>query len=103
MKINEIRYILDESIGMLWRRKTANLISVVITGLSLLILVVFLMVTLNIAGFIDKTSKETRMYVYLGDGVSESHSRDIQLKLLAETGTDTIPFDEIVNSPNNLL
>ena len=92
MKINEMKYILDESISMLWRRKAANLISVVIMGLSLLILVVFLMVTLNITGFIDKTSKETRMYVYLSEGVDESDSRDIQLKLLSETGVEEVVF-----------
>ncbi|MBN2184464.1 MAG: ABC transporter permease [Candidatus Krumholzibacteriota bacterium] len=87
-----MKYILDESVSMLWRRKAANLISVIIMGLSLLILIVFLMVTLNITGFIDKTSKETRMYVYLNDGVSESDSRDIQLKLLSETGVEEVVF-----------
>ena len=92
MKINEMKYILDESISMLWRRKAANLISVIIMGLSLLILIVFLMVTLNITGFIDKTSKETRMYVYLNEGVSESDSRDIQLRLLSETGVEEVVF-----------
>ncbi|MBN2070771.1 MAG: ABC transporter permease [Candidatus Krumholzibacteriota bacterium] len=92
MKINEFRYILDESVSMLWRRKTANLISVIIMGLSLLILVVFLMVTLNIAGFIDKTSKETRMYVYLDEGLDEERSREIQVKLLSETGVEEVVF-----------
>ncbi len=92
MKINEIKYILDESVSMLWRRKAANLISVMIMGLSLLILIVFLMVTLNITGFIARTSKETRIYVYLSEGVSESDSRDIQLKLLAETGVEEVVF-----------
>lgn len=92
MKINEIKYILDESISMLWRRKAANLISVLIMGLSLLILIVFLMVTLNITSFIDKTSKETRMFVYLSEGRAESESRDIQLKLLSETGVEEVVF-----------
>ena len=92
MKINEMKYILDESISMLWRRKAANLISVIIMGLSLLILIVFLMVTLNIAGFIDKTSKETRMYVYLSDGLSDADSRDIQLRLIAEPGVEEVVY-----------
>ena len=92
MKLNEIRYIIDESIGMLWRRKAASLTSVIITGLSLLLLVVFLMVTLNIAGLIEKTSEETRVYVYLEDGIARDESREIQLRLMAQTGVEEVVY-----------
>ncbi len=92
MKAGELRYILDESIGLLWRRKAANLISTVIMALSLLILVTFLSVTLNISDFIEKTSEEMRIYVYLRDGVDENVSRDIQMRLMAESGVESVVF-----------
>ncbi len=92
MKPGEIRYILDESTGMLWRRKTSNIISVIIMALSLLILITFLAVTLNMAGLIEKTSEELRVYVYLEDGLSREGSRDIQLRLMAEPGVDEVVF-----------
>ncbi|MBN1165460.1 MAG: ABC transporter permease [Candidatus Krumholzibacteriota bacterium] len=77
MKFNQFRYIIDESVGMLRRRMAANLIAVVIMGLSLLILAAFLLVTLNISGVIEKTSKETRVFIYLEDGTGEEVSREI--------------------------
>lgn len=92
MNLNEFRYVIDESIMMLRRRKGANIISIVIMGLSLLILVVFVLVTLNIAGFIDKTSEELRVYVYLEDGITEGISRDIQYRLLGMTGVEEVVF-----------
>ena len=92
MKAGELRYILDESIGLLWRRKAANLISTVIMSLSLLILVTFLSVTLNISGFIEKTSEEMRVYVYLNDGLDETTSLDILMKLMAEDGVEEVVF-----------
>ncbi|MBU8922350.1 MAG: ABC transporter permease [Bacteroidales bacterium] len=92
MKPGEFRYIIDESIGILWRRKTANIISTIIMALSLLILVTFLGVTLNIAGLIEKTSEEMRVYVYLRDDIAEDVSRGLQLRLMAEQGVEEVVF-----------
>jgi len=92
MKPGELRYVWHESTGMLWRRKVPNLISVVIMALSLLILITFLAVTLNIASLIEKTSEELRVYVYLDDGVSGEISRDIQIRLMSEPGVDEVAF-----------
>ena len=92
MKPGEFRYIIDESIGILWRRKTANIISTIIMALSLLILVTFLGVTLNIAGLIEKTSEETRVYVYLRDDIARDLSKDLQLRLIAEQGVEEVVF-----------
>lgn len=92
MKLNSMRYVLDESVGMLWRRKTANIISIIIMGLSLLILLTFLTVTLNIAGLIEKTSEEMRIFVYLRDGLTIEQSRDIQLRLMGLRGVEEVIF-----------
>lgn len=92
MNPNRIRYMLGEATGMLKRRKGATVISVLIMGLSLLILVIFLLVTLNIAVMIDRASEELRAYVYLEEGVGRNESRDIQLRLLGMTGVDEVIF-----------
>ena len=92
MNPNRIRYMLEEATVMLKRRKGATVISVLITGLSLLILVIFLLVTLNIAVMIDRASEELRAYVYLEDGVDRDESRDIQLRLLGMAGVDEVIF-----------
>ena len=92
MNLNQFRYVIDESILMLKRRKGANIISIIIMGLSLLILVIFLLVTINIAGLIGKASEELRVYVYLKDGIPREVSRDIQFRLLGMEGVEEVVF-----------
>ena len=92
MNFNELRYIVAESELMLRRRRGANMISILIMGLSLLILVVFILVTLNISGVIEKTTEEHRVYVYLEDDVSRAASRDIQYGLLGMEGVEEVSF-----------
>jgi cell division transport system permease protein len=81
-----------ESWIMLKRRMGAAVISVFIMGLSLLILVIFLVVTLNIAVMIDRASEELRVFVYLEDGTSRDRSREIQLALLGTNGVEEVIF-----------
>lgn len=83
---------IEEVTGMLKRRKGATVISVLIMGLSLLILVIFLLVTLNIAVMIDRASEELRVYVYLEEGVGRDEAQDIQLRLLGTAGVDEVVF-----------
>ena len=92
MNPNRIRYMLEEVTVMLKRRKGATVISVLIMGLSLLILVIFILVTLNIAVMIDRASEELRAYVYLEEGVGRDESRDIQLRLFGLAGVDEVVF-----------
>ena len=92
MNPNTIRYMLEEATVMLKRQKGATAISVLIMGLSLLILVIFLLVTLNIALMIERASEELRVYVYLEEGVGRDRSREIQLRLLGMAGVDEVVF-----------
>lgn len=92
MNFTQFRYMLDETAIMLGRRKGAGAIAVVIMGLSLLILVVFLMVTLNIAEQIGRMSEEMRLFVYLEDGVDQAVTSDIQYRLLALEGIEEVSF-----------
>ncbi len=101
MNLNQLRYLIDESGTMIRRRQAANIISVVIMGLSLLILVVFLLVTLNVQAVIDEASEEMRIYVYLEDGTSEAVSRGINMQLLRIEGVEEVVFvsrDEALTS-----
>jgi len=92
MKARSARYVIGESFGMLARRKGANTVSTVIMALSLLILVVFLLVTLNIADLIDRTSEELRVYVYLEEGIDEAVSNDIRTRLFGADGVEELVF-----------
>lgn len=92
MNLGTVKYMIDEMMANLGRRKGGNTIAVIIMGLSLLILVVFLMVTLNMARLIDKTSEEMRLFVYLEDGLEEEAKQDIQLKLLGFRGIEQVSF-----------
>lgn len=92
MNLNSFRYVIDESMTMISRRKAGNAISILIMGLSLLILGVFLLVTLNVQAVIDRASEEMRVYVYLKDGTPAAVSRDIQMKLLALKGVEEVVF-----------
>jgi cell division transport system permease protein len=92
VNLNQIRYVIDESMTMMGRRKAANGFSIVIMGLSLLILVVFILLTINVQAVIDRAGKEMRAYVYLKDGTSEATAREIQMKLLGLEGVEEVVF-----------
>jgi cell division transport system permease protein len=89
---NQIRYVVGESITMLQRGRGSTAISTVIMGLSLLILVVFLLVTINVAGVIEKAGDEMRVYVYLRGGVAEALRREIQFRLIGMAGVEEALF-----------
>ncbi|MCK4350008.1 MAG: ABC transporter permease [Candidatus Krumholzibacteria bacterium] len=92
MNLNRIRYMFGESWIMLNRRLGAAVISVFIMGFSLLILVIFLLVTLNVAVTIDKASEELRIFVYLEDGTGRDRSQEIHLSLLGMNGVEEVVF-----------
>jgi len=92
MNANQMRYVLDESFTMMNRRRGSNVVSVVIMGLSLLILVVFLLITLNVSGVIGAASEELRVYVYLKNGIGTDAARDIQMRLLALKEVEGVEF-----------
>jgi len=92
MNLRTARYMIDEMVINLGRRKGANTIAVIIMGLSLLILVVFMMVTLNMASLINKTSEEMRLFVYLEDGLEQEAMQEIQYRLLGLRGIEEVSF-----------
>jgi cell division transport system permease protein len=92
MSFTVFRYMIDEMMVNLGRRKGGNTIAVIIMGLSLLILIVFLMVTLNLASLINKTSEEMRLFVYLEDGLEQETVQDIQHRLLGLRGIEEVSF-----------
>jgi len=92
VNLNQLRYVIGESATMMARRKAANAFSIVIMGLCLLILVVFILLTLNVQSVIDRASEEMRAYVYLDDGVGAAASREIQMKLLGLEGVEEVVF-----------
>ncbi len=92
MNLRTAKYMIDEMMINLGRRKGANMIAVIIMGLSLLILVVFLMLTLNMASLINKTSEEMRLFVYLEEGLEQEARQEIQLKILGLRGIDEVSF-----------
>jgi len=92
MNLNQLRYVLDDSFTMMNRRRGANILSIVIMGLSLLILVVFLLMTLNVSGIIGDASDELRVFVYLKDGTSQATEHDIQYRLLGLKGIEEVVF-----------
>jgi cell division transport system permease protein len=92
MNLRTAQYMIDEMMTNLGRRKGGNTIAVIIMGLSLLILVVFLMVTLNMASLINKTSEEMRLFVYLDDGLGQEVAQDIQRRLLGFRGIEEVSF-----------
>jgi cell division transport system permease protein len=83
---------IEEMAFNLGRRKGGNTIAVIIMGLSLLILIVFLMVTVNLAMTIDRTSDEMRVFVYLEDGLGQETVQELQLKLFGLRGIDEVVF-----------
>lgn len=85
--LNEFKYMMEESMRMLSTRKGANIIAVIIMGFSLLVLLIFILVTLNLSMVIENASEEMRVYVYLDDGIEREAVEDIRGRLL---GMETV-------------
>ncbi len=92
MRLSELGYIIDESALMLKSRKGSTFLSIVIMGLSLLILVVFVLVTLNISGVIGRAGEELRVYVYLEGDIANGAARDMQYRLLGMNGVEEVIY-----------
>ena len=90
--INEVKYILGESVRMLNYRKISNLISVIIMGFSLLVLITFIFVALNVSMVIEKGMEEMCVYVYLQDGVSYKTTEELRTKLLGFENVRSVIF-----------
>ncbi len=102
----QIGYVFDEAATMLRRHTAANVVSVVIMGLSLLILVVFLLITINVQAVIDRAGDEMRVYVYLADGTGAAERNEIQMRLLGLPGVEEVLFvsrEEALSSFREML
>jgi cell division transport system permease protein len=80
--INAAKYMLGETVRMLKCGKVSNLISVIIMGFSLLVLVIFILVTLNVSMVIEKGMEEMCVYVYLEEGADNKITEEIRTELL---------------------
>ncbi|MDZ7860457.1 MAG: permease-like cell division protein FtsX [Candidatus Krumholzibacteriota bacterium] len=90
--INNVKYIIGESTRMLKRRTLSNLISIIIMGFSLLVLVIFLLITMNVSMVIDRGMEAVYVYVYLEDGLDNKRVEIIRNKLLDIEGIKGVIF-----------
>ncbi len=90
--INEVKYIIGESTRMLKRGKLSGLISIIIMGFSLLVLLIFLLITLNVSMVIDRGMEEIYVYVYLQDGLDKEPVEIIRNRLLDIEGVKGVVF-----------
>jgi cell division transport system permease protein len=92
MKLNQGTYLVREAFSTLGRHKGITFLSVVIMGLSLLVLAVFLLATDNVFTFFDRTKQEMTVFVYLEDNVTPTAVEDYYKWLLSMDEVETVEF-----------
>lgn len=85
-------YLVQEAFRTIKRHKGVTSISVIIMSLSLLMLAVFLLATDNVLKFIGQAQQDTKVYVYLNDGLGESGIQSLHHQLYAMDEVDAVVF-----------
>ncbi len=92
MKLNQASYLVREAFATLGRHKGITFLSMVIMGLSLLVLAVFLLATDNVFTFFDQTKQEMKVFVYLEDGVSSTVIEDYYKWLMSMDEVEAVEY-----------
>ena len=85
-------YIVDEALLTVKRHKGLTSISIVIMGLSLLMLAVFLLATDNALRLVSEAQNEMKMYVYLDDSVDEKTGERLYQQILSQPEVSQVRF-----------
>ncbi|MEJ2719829.1 MAG: permease-like cell division protein FtsX [bacterium] len=92
MKFNQGTYLAREAFSTLGRHKGVTLLSVMIMGLSLLVLAAFLLATDNVFTFFDRTKQEMKVFVYLDDGLAPTVVEDYYRLLMSMDEVEAIEY-----------
>jgi cell division transport system permease protein len=79
--VNAIRYAFDEAVASLWRRRRANVLSVVTISVALFVLGVFLLLNVNVQRWIARWNEAAEFSVYLDAGVTREQRASIERAL----------------------
>ena len=92
MKIQQLKYLINESFRTIKRHKGVSAISVVIMSLTLLILAVFLLATDNMLMFMSRAKQEMRVYIYLEDTTPQSTIEGYHRRILSMPEVDQVLY-----------
>ena len=90
--IRRIYYIIDEALRTVRRHKGLTSISIVIMGLSLLMLAVFLLATDNVLKLVGQAQNEMKLYVYLDENSGQNSIEGLYQQILAQREVETVNF-----------
>jgi cell division transport system permease protein len=87
-----VRYALKESISGFTSAKLATVISIVTIGISLLLLGVFTVLTINASRFIDALRDLVAMEAFLQEPVTDTKVRELRRAIAGTAGVDTVIY-----------
>ena len=90
--IRRIYYIIDEAVRTVKRHKGLTSISIVIMGLSLLMLAVFLLATDNVLKLVGQAQNEMKLYVYLDENSSANSIEGLYQQILFQHEVEAVNF-----------
>jgi len=90
--IRRIYYIIDEALRTVRRHKGLTSISIIIMGLSLLMLAVFLLATDNVLKLVGQAQNEMKLYVYLDENSSENSIEGLYQQILSQNEVEAVNF-----------
>jgi cell division transport system permease protein len=79
--VSAVRYAFDEAIASLWRRRRANVLSVVTISVALFVLGVFLLLNVNVQRWIGRWNEAAEFSVYLDAAITREQRASIERAL----------------------
>jgi cell division transport system permease protein len=89
---SQIRYLTRESFGVFWRMKGMSLVSTLIMSVSLLMLALFTLVTLNLRELARSFRNQIEINVFVKDDVPEHKIQDLRQRLTAMDGVASVTY-----------
>jgi cell division transport system permease protein len=90
--VSALRYAFDEAVASLWRRRRANVLSVITISVALFVLGVFLLLNVNVQRWIARWNEAAEFSVYLEDGVTREQRGSIERALDHQGGVASREF-----------
>src|SRR5262245_62870165 len=89
---SQIRYLSRESFGVFWRMKGMSLVSTLIMSVSLMMLALFTLATLNLRELARSFRNQIEINVFVKDSVPEWQVQELRQRLEAMDGVASVTY-----------
>ncbi len=93
MKINTVKGFFTDAFKSIRRNRTISFASIITVSATLFIFGIFIMLALNVKGFVGEVESKVEIKVFLKDGINISDQKAIEDKLRATEGVKEVKYE----------